>query len=101
MSPAQVKAHKKLKMAIFRPGTKEGFEMNNISSVHFPSWKNVYYETQFVVCGSDLCVQFVPLRFLSRQEPWAARLRPEEVEVKGCSPHPSLLQMLGLRMALD
>lgn len=72
--------------------------MNHFSSVHFPSWKNVSYETQFVVCGSDLCVQFVPLRFLSRQGPWAVKLRPEGVEVEGCPPHPSLLQMLGLRV---
>lgn len=97
-SPAKVKAHKTLKMAILGQGIREGLEMNHFSSVHFPSWKNVSYETQFVVCGSDLCVQFVPLRFLSRQGPWAVKLRPEGVEVEGCPPHPSLLQMLGLRV---
>lgn len=99
-SPAKVKAHKTLKMAILGQGTREVLEMNHFSSVHFLSWKNVSYETQFVVYRSYLCIQFAPLRFLSRQGTWAVKLRPEGVEVEGCPPHPSLLQMLGLR-ALD
>lgn len=52
MSPAQVKAHKKLKMAILGPGTKEGLEMSNFSSLHFPSWKNVSYETHLLFVGA-------------------------------------------------
>lgn len=43
----------------------------------------------------------VPAVSDSARGPWTARLKPEEVEVKGCLPHPSLPQMPGLEMALQ
>lgn len=54
-SPAKVKAHKTLKMAILGQGIREGLEMNHFSSVHFPSWKNVSYETHSLLFVGPIC----------------------------------------------